>query len=141
MQQLVEFLSNHPVLAGAWVVVAVLLVFMQIKHMKTGVKALVPQEVTYMINKQDAVVIDMRAIADFNKGHIAGAKNIPQSKLDDSQKELEKHKNKPIIMVCANGMQAGAAGTKLKKAGFDNVFKLSGGFQSWVGENLPTVKS
>ncbi|WP_144392247.1 rhodanese-like domain-containing protein [Pleionea sediminis] len=140
MQQFVEFLSNHPVLTGAWLLVAILLVVAQIKHLKVGIKALVPQEVTYLINKKDAVVIDMRPIADFNKGHIAGSKNIPQSKLDDSQKELEKHKNKPIIMVCANGIQAGPAGTKLKQAGFEEVFKLSGGFQSWLGENLPTVK-
>jgi rhodanese-related sulfurtransferase len=141
MEQVVEFLTNHPLLTAAWVVIAIVLLVVQLKHMKTGVKSLVPQEVTYKINKEEAQVIDMRPVADFNKGHIAGAKNIPQSKLDDSHKELEKHKNNPIILVCANGIQAGAAGTKLKKAGFEQVFKLSGGFQSWVGENLPVVRN
>ncbi len=141
MQEFVQFLTNHPLLTGAWLVVAIALVIAQIKHMRSGVKSLVPQQVTYLINKEDALVVDMRPIADFNKGHIAGSKNIPQSKLEASHKELEKHKNKPIIIVCANGIQAGPACAKLKKAGFEQVHKLAGGFQSWLGENLPVVKS
>lgn len=121
--------------------VAVLLLIAQFQHMRNGVKSIVPQQVTHLINKEDALVIDMRAIADFNKGHIAGSKNIPQSKLDSSEKELEKYKNTPIIMVCASGVTAGPAASKLKKAGFEQVFRLAGGYQSWVGENLPVVRS
>ncbi len=140
MEQFVEFLTNHPMLSGAWIVVALVLVVAQLKHLKSGVKALVPAQVTHMINKEDALLIDMRPIADFNKGHIAGSKNIPQSKLKDSDKELEKHKSNPIIMVCANGIQAGPACNQLKKAGFEQVHKLAGGYNGWVGDNLPVVK-
>ncbi|NVJ48938.1 MAG: rhodanese-like domain-containing protein [Gammaproteobacteria bacterium] len=140
MDSLITFLTNHPVLTSAWIILAILLLLAQIQHMKNGVKAIVSQQVTYLINKEDAVVVDMRPIADFNKGHIAGAKNIPQSKFEASQKELEKFKSKPIIIVCANGIQAGPAAAKLKKAGYEQVFRLAGGFQSWVGENLPVVK-
>jgi rhodanese-related sulfurtransferase len=141
MQEFVQFLASHPLLSGAWFLVAIALLVAQIQHMRNGVKSLVPQQLTFLINKEDALVIDMRPIADFNKGHIAGAKNIPQSKLEASHKELEKHKNKPIIIVCANGIQAGPAASKLKKAGFEKVYKLAGGFQSWIAENLPVVKS
>ncbi|WMS85776.1 rhodanese-like domain-containing protein [Pleionea litopenaei] len=141
MESIIEFLIGHPYLSGAWTVVAVLLLIAQFQHMRNGVKSIVPQQVTHLINKEDALVIDMRAIADFNKGHIAGSKNIPQSKLDSSEKELEKYKNTPIIMVCASGVTAGPAASKLKKAGFEQVFRLAGGYQSWVGENLPVVRS
>ncbi len=141
MEQLTQFISNHWMLSLAWVVIAILLLLAQLKHMTSGVKSLVPAEVTHLINKQDGLVIDMRAVADFNKGHIAGAKNIPQSKLKDSIKELEKYKSTPIIMVCANGITAGSACSELKKAGFEQVHKLAGGHNGWVGENLPVVRS
>ena len=141
MEQFVEFLTNHPILSGAWIIVAVALIVAQIQHLKVGVKAIVSQQMTHLINKEDALVVDMRPIADFNKGHIAGSTNIPQSKLDGSHKTLEKHKSKPIIVVCANGIQAGPAANKLKKAGFEQVYKLAGGYQSWIGDNLPVVRS
>ena len=140
MEQLIEFLSNHPVLTGAWVLVAALLLVAQFKHMTSGIKALTPLQATQLINRESGVVIDVRPIADFNKGHIAGAINIPQSKISTSTVELEKYKSTPIILVCANGIQAGSACQELKKAGFEIVHKLMGGFQSWIGENLPVVK-
>ena len=141
MDQVIQFITNHWMLATAWVVLAILLLFTQIKHMTSGIKSLVPAQVTHLINKQDGLVIDMRAMADFNKGHIAGAKNIPQSKLKESLSELEKYKSTPIIMVCANGITAGPACAELKKAGFEQVHKLAGGHNGWIGDNLPVVRS
>ncbi|MCO7225168.1 rhodanese-like domain-containing protein [Pleionea sp. CnH1-48] len=139
MEQFIEFVSNHWILSSAWVVVCALLLMAHIKHLTNGVRSLVPQEVTHLINREDALVVDIRPIADFNKGHIVGSVNIPQSKVTSSSKELEKHKSKPIIIVCANGMQAGSVCEQLKKADY-TAHKLSGGFQSWLGENLPVVK-
>ncbi|MEE4243854.1 MAG: rhodanese-like domain-containing protein [Kangiellaceae bacterium] len=141
MDQFLEFISNHSLLSGAWIVVAMLLLIAQLQHIKSGIKALVPQEVTNLMNKHSALVVDIRPIADFNKGHIAGSKNIPQSKLKDSYQELEKYKTNPIIVVCNSGITAGPASSQLKKAGFEQVHKLAGGIQSWLGENLPVAKS
>lgn len=140
MQQLFEFFGNHPFLGSAWLAFALLLLTSIIKTMTSGSKSLTPLMATQMINKQDAHVVDLRAVADFNKGHIHGSINIPFTRLKDSFKDLEKYKQSPIIMVCATGMQAGSASILLRKHGFKEVHKLKGGIQSWSSDNLPLAK-
>lgn len=140
MQQLVEFYGNHPILGTAWLIFAVLMIVSLLQTAFSSSKALTPLLVTQMMNKQDAQVIDLRAIGDFNKGHIPNSRNIPFSKLKDSVKDLEKYKQSPMIMVCANGMQSSPAALLLKKSGFEQVHKLKGGLPSWTAENLPLAK-
>ncbi|HEY9032147.1 MAG TPA: rhodanese-like domain-containing protein [Kangiella sp.] len=140
MQQLLEFYGNHPVLGTAWLAFTVLIIISLIKTATSGSKSLTPLMMTQMVNKQNAVVVDLRAIADFNKGHIPGSMNIPFGKLKDRIKDLEKHKETPIIMVCNAGVQAGNAAMQLRKQGFTEVHKLKGGIQSWTTENLPLAK-
>lgn len=140
MQQILEFYGNHPILGTAWLAFTVLIIISLVKTMTSGSKSLTPLVMTQMVNKQNAVVVDLRAIADFNKGHIPGSINIPFGKLKDRIKDLEKHKETPIIMVCNAGVQAGNAVMQLRKHGFAEVHKLKGGIQSWTTENLPLAK-
>ncbi|AOE49042.1 rhodanese-like domain-containing protein [Kangiella sediminilitoris] len=140
MEQLFEFFGNHPFLGTAWLAFALLLLVSILKTATSGSKALTPLMATQLINKEDAQVVDLRAVADFNKGHIHGSVNIPFTKLKDSVKDLEKYKQNPIIMVCNTGMQAGSATILLRKHGFEQVHKLKGGIQSWSGDNLPLAK-
>ena len=140
MEQIIEFVSNHYLLTSAWVVVAILLLISVLKSATDGSKALGAQEVTTMINRADAQVVDIRPSGDFNKGHILGAKNVTMSKLKSPDKNLEKLRDKIIIVACANGMQAAPAVALLKKHGFENVHKLKGGMQGWAADNLPMVK-
>ena len=74
-----------------------------------------------------------------DQGHIAGSVNISNDQLKDKMVELDKHKDKNIIVVCASGLNAGAACAELKKAGF-TAARLSGGITGWRSENLPVVK-
>ena len=140
MQQLLEFYGNHPILGTAWLAFALLLLVSLIKTITSGTKSLTPMLLTQMMNKEQAQVIDLRAIADFNKGHIPGSVNIPFTKIKDSIKDLEKYKQNPIIMVCATGMQAGNAAMQLRKHGFEQVHKLQGGIQTWISDSLPLAK-
>jgi rhodanese-related sulfurtransferase len=140
MNELIQFAQAHVLLSSAWLLVAVILAITQFKQMASAPKAVSSQILTNMVNRESAVVVDVRAQADFNKGHIHGAINIPLSKVKDSIKDLEKHKNTPIIMVCANGISVAAACNTLKKSGIEQVFKLAGGMSSWTGDNLPVVK-
>ena len=140
MNEIMQFAQNHLLLSSAWFVVAAFLGFTQIRHMASGPKAVTSQVLTNLVNRENGVVIDIRPQADFNKGHIHGARNIPLSKVKDSVKDLEKYKTTPIIMVCANGISVAAACNTLKKAGMERVHKLAGGMGSWVADNLPVVK-
>ena len=140
MNEFLQFAQNNMALSSAWVVVATMLVFIQLKLMAGAPKSVTSQMLTNMVNRESGVVVDIRPQVEFNKGHIYGAINIPMSQLKDKLKDLEKYKNKPIIMVCANGITVSGACNILKKSGMEQVHKLAGGMGSWKGDNLPIVK-
>jgi len=141
MQQLVEFIGNHPILATAWVVLAVLIIYSYIETIFSPVKQLSTREVTILMNKEDAAVVDIRSKGDFKKGHILGATHLaPEAVSTGDFDKLEKLKNKPIIVVCAMGMTAKRTALQMLKAGFSQVTVLKGGMGSWQGEGLPVKK-
>ncbi len=127
-------------LTGAWVVAAILLLSVQMRLMAHGPKSITTQVLTNLVNQENAVIVDIRGQADFNKGHIQGAVNIPLSQIKENCKDLEKYKERPIIVVCANGIQVNAACDSLRKAGIDSLHKLAGGMGAWTGDNLPLVR-
>nr|WP_255775447.1 rhodanese-like domain-containing protein [Microbulbifer sediminum] len=96
-------------------------------------------EVTRMINVDGARVLDVRDKAEFNAGHIVDAVNIPHSEVADRIAELEKLKDKPLIVADKLGQHAGAVGRQLKAKGFQ-VRRLQGGMSEWSNQNLPLVK-
>jgi rhodanese-related sulfurtransferase len=99
------------------------------------------REATHLINKEDAVVVDVRSRDDYRKGHISGAINVAAADIKkESFGELEKHKSQPIIVVCATGQSAGESAAKLSAAGFEKVSVLKDGVSGWSGENLPLVR-
>jgi len=133
---LIEFVSNNYVLVSIFLA---LLVLLAITETQKGGKSVVSRELTGLVNRDEGVVLDVRAKKEFDAGRIVDSLNIPHEKLVSRLGELEKHKAKTIIVVDAMGQHAGAACRELKKAGF-NAVKLSGGMSSWRGDNLPVVK-
>ncbi|MER2492479.1 rhodanese-like domain-containing protein [Catenovulum sediminis] len=141
MQQYIEFLANHPFLTGIWFVLffAVIYTFVQAKF--SPFNRVNTQQLTLLVNREDAVIVDIRATPDFNKGHIAGALNITTDQIKGGEHpKLEKHKETPIIIVCTAGMTAGKVATQLAQAGFAKVNILDGGMNAWFNANLPVVK-
>jgi rhodanese-related sulfurtransferase len=133
---LIEFATNHYILVGIFVVLLALLVA---HTMQGGGRSLSTGELTALVNKDEAAVVDIRPAKEFAGGHIVGALNIPQDKLIARLAELEKHKAKTIILVDALGQTAGTHARELMKSGF-TAAKLSGGISSWKADNLPLVK-
>ena len=138
MEQLIEFASNHPILSVAWVVLLVLLIM---SYSKSSSKVLGVQQATLLINREKATVVDIRAKADFNKGHILGSVNIPTSKVAEGAKGLPNDKDAPVLLVCQSGVTTAGVAQKLAQLGFTNLYRLQGGIASWSGENLPLEKS
>jgi rhodanese-related sulfurtransferase len=97
-------------------------------------------QATQLMNREDALVIDLRSAADFAKGHILGAKNLPLAELEKRAGELDKHKAKPVILHCADGNRAGDGVALLRKNGFASVVNLSGGYAAWQQAGLPVEK-
>src|SRR3546814_9523091 len=102
--------------------------------------AVSPQQVSNLINKDDALVIDLRSGEAFRKGHIHGSENVPEDKFDGELVRLGKLAGRPIILVCELGSQSAAAGRKLMAKKVKPVYRLKGGLDAWLGSNLPVVK-
>lgn len=96
-------------------------------------------ELTNLINREDATVLDIRPEKEFKTGHIVDALNIPFDKFASRKTELEGLKSKPIIVVCKFGQQSGAIAKQLREAEF-NVSRLRGGITEWSTSQLPLVK-
>lgn len=129
-------------LAQQWILVAALLAVIAMLIMHEGRKSgpsLTPQQAINLVNAEQGVFLDLRDAAEFSKGHIVDAVNIPSTKLPERMAELEKYKNKPIVLVCKMGQQAGAAGKQLKAAEYTQVYKMTGGMMEWSNLQLPTV--
>ena len=97
-------------------------------------------EATQLMNRSDAVVIDVRDAAEFGRGHVLGARSYPLSDLERRAAELEKYKGKPLIVHCADGNRASRAIARLRARGFDKLHNLSGGYAAWQQAGLPTEK-
>jgi rhodanese-related sulfurtransferase len=103
-----------------------------------GGSAVSPQDATLLINRQDALVLDVRGPEEFGKGHILNARNVPLAQLERRAGEMQKHKAKPVI-VCEDGARSSAA-TMLRKMGFEKVYTLAGGLAAWQQAGLPVEK-
>lgn len=140
MSQLITFATNHPFLVAAFFMVCALLVMNLLGDRLRGYQSVPPAEATRLINHSDAVVIDVREDNEYQQGHIVNSVHIPLGYFKDRMNELDKHRSKPIIVGCRSGHRSGHACAMLKKAGYEQVFNLSGGVMAWQNANLPLTK-
>lgn len=137
MDRLIEFAANHYLLVSAFFILWALFFMTESRR---GGRALSPQAATHKINRENALVVDVRDPEEFRQGHIAGSVNIPLRELVDRSEEL-KGKERPVVLVCKNGTQTGAAGKQLRARGVEDLWRISGGLTAWRGDNLPVVKA
>ena len=137
VEQIFEFIANHYILVSVFVF---LVVAFTINEGKQGGAAVSPTNLVNLVNREGAVIVDIRDIKEYSTGHIAGALNMPLSSIDSRVGELETYKENPIVVVCKMGQHAGSVGRKLKAQGFENVRRLSGGMAEWSANSLPVIK-
>jgi rhodanese-related sulfurtransferase len=135
-----QFIGNHPLLSLAFFGISVALIGNELSRFTRGYKSISPAELTRLINREDALVVDVSPLNDYEKGHIVGSKHVVLSQFDPESKLLAKIKDLPVAIVCRTGMQAGGAAKRLVKAGFKNVFMLEGGVAAWQSAELPLTK-
>ena len=138
-QQLLEFAGNHTLLVAAFMAVLTALIWNLVTD-PGGKNAVDPLTATAMINHDDAVVLDVRSMAEFKDGHIVNAINIPLNGLGNNVKQIEKHRDKPVVTVCRSGSRSGSACAILRKHGFENVKNLRGGMLAWENSSLPVKR-
>jgi rhodanese-related sulfurtransferase len=108
--------------------------------LRKGGTGLSPAQAVQLINREKAVLVDVREPEEFGKGHAAGSRNIPLATLE-GDKQLPKNKTLPVVLVCASGARAQRAAGMLQKLGYEKAQALAGGFPAWRDANLPVEKS
>ncbi len=139
-EELQAFAGRNPMLSLALAGLTVAIIATEIARLFRGYKPLKPAELTRLINVDDALVVDLSASGDFEKGHIAGSRNVSPSQFDPAGKLLANAKQSPVVLVCRSGAASAAAAKRLKKAGFEQVYWLEGGIAAWQQADLPLVK-
>ena len=91
---LLKFVTENIFLVAVAFVSGAMLIWPAVRR-GAGGAAVSIQEATLMINRQDALVLDVREPAEFEKGHVVGARNMPLSQLEGRSGELQKHKRNP----------------------------------------------
>lgn len=137
MERALEFIINHYILVTIFVALLALLFIFETRRAGKKVSA---QELVTLLNRDSAVVVDIRDRKDFREGHIRDSVNIPLSSLKERESELKKYKDKQIVLVDKAGQHASIASKQLQAAGFENPIRLAGGVMDWRGANLPLVK-
>lgn len=133
------FITEHLALVGAFAVLLALLSlieFIRIRRLNRGVS---PAEAVLLINREHAMVLDIRDKDAYQSGHIIDAISLPKANADGAAKALEKNRNKPLIVACYTGSTAQTVAADLKQRGF-NTHVLTGGMRAWAAAELPLVK-
>jgi rhodanese-related sulfurtransferase len=140
LPELIAFASRHPYLSLGLAGLTVALVYNEVSGLFRGYKGLQPAGLTALVNRDNALVVDLRPSADFEKGHIPGAKNVQMSQFDPENKQLAAARALPVVLVCKAGQASGDAAKRLRKAGFERVYVLDGGIGAWQQAGLPLAK-
>ncbi|MCK9389738.1 MAG: rhodanese-like domain-containing protein [Sulfuritalea sp.] len=135
-----EFVQQNMI----WVALALVSGGMLLWPMLSGGSSedLTPAQATLLMNREDALVLDVRETGEWTSGHIPGARHITLAQLEKRMSEIEKLKGHPVIICCASGNRSSSACGRLKRGGFEKVFNLAGGISAWREASLPlTTKS
>lgn len=141
LHKLPEFIGNHVALVALFAILLVALIAMQIAELFSKTRELTPAGLTLLINRENPLLIDLSAYADFEKMHVPGAKHVAMSQFDPENKDLTKAKDLPVVVMDKDGRgNSVKAAQRLVKAGFGKVHTLGGGVLAWHAAQLPVAK-
>ncbi len=138
MDRILEFAGNNTVLVLVLMISFFVVIFSELRRKASGLVNVEAIEAVRLINN-DAVVIDLRSIDAFAKGHIVSARSVPLDELDTKINSFGAMKSKPIIAVCDSGVSSTKAVNTLRTAGFESVYGLKGGMAGWSQAGMPVV--
>lgn len=137
-------LLEHDWLTGlallVMIVSGVLWIWLTVRLRWSPIREIGALEATQLINRRDALMLDLREPKDFEGGRVPNAVHLPQSQLASRGHELGKLTGRPVIAYCERGQRSRAAGAALTKLGFAEVYTLRGGLRAWSEAGLPVEK-
>ena len=132
-----EFIVQNWVLIAGIFFVIFMLLFEPLRLRLSGIETATVFDAVALSNHKDAIFVDVRESKEMATGVINGAYRVPLSSFEKNSTQLDKFKDKPVIVYCRSGNRSIGAGGKLKKKGFGQVYNLTGGILAWQKEKLP----
>ena len=140
MQEISLFIQHHALLSYAFLGVLFLIAALEYMRLRSQASHLTPAMAVLLMNREHAVILDIRSKEAWLAGHINGAIHLPFSELNESGKKTDKLRSHPVIVACATGSEATKAAAILQKKGLD-ARVLAGGMPAWVAAGLPTIRN
>jgi len=140
MEQVIEFIGNHPLLTGALAVAVLGWIGYEISRLFRKWRELDSLGAVQLLNREDPVVLDVSNSSDYAKGHINGALHMPPSRIEAGNQQLLKYRERPVLVYCRNNQVAPQMAGRLVKLGFTNVNVLAGGLSQWIADQQPVSR-
>ena len=140
MSQLLEFIGNHVILVTSFVVVLIAYLYSLYSDKNASYTRITPDQLTRLVNRENAKIVDVRSPEAYASGHIVNAINIPLADIEAGKAKLSGLGKKPVVAYCDRGISSQRACKKLSDEGVSQVFNLSGGVQAWVADKMPLSK-
>ncbi len=99
------------------------------------------EQASAMIEKENALVLDVRTPAEYYRSHIQGATLVPLQQLQQRVSELQNHKDKPVLIYCRTGNRSTVAAQILVEEGFSKLYHLSQGIVGWQRAGKPVTEA
>lgn len=138
MQELTTFISHHPLLSVAALIVFICVTLVELLRARRNVFSINPARLTQLINRENAAVIDIRQNDAYKKSHIIDALSINPKDILTDPKKLDKFRNRPVVIVGNASNESQKIAALLLKHGY-NAYSLSGGMRTWTDAQMPLV--
>jgi rhodanese-related sulfurtransferase len=139
MERLFEYANHHPWLAGALVLVSILVIVYEMRVQSETKASVSPQDMVRLMN-QGALLIDLRPLEQYSAGHVGGARQMNGEQILKAADTLKKYKEKAVVVYDDTGSLGASAVRQLAAQGFTKAFNLRGGLAAWRTENLPLTR-
>lgn len=139
MQEITTFVTNHSLLSLALVAVLLLLMLIELIRAKKNVFNISPTQLTRLINRENAAIIDIRQSEAYKQGHIIDAQSVNPQEIRQNPKKLEKFKARPLVIVANASSESQKIAAFLLKHGY-NAYSLTGGIRAWSDAQMPLIK-
>lgn len=140
MTQLAEFIGNHIFLVTLFLVALFLFLITAYKQASNGLQTVTVEQMTRLVNQQNAKLIDVRPADAFAQGHIVNAINMPMADFENGKIKTDGLKKRPVVVYCQMGRTSLKACQALQKAGVESTFSLQGGVNAWLNDKMPLSK-
>lgn len=105
------------------------------------VPEIAPSSLAELLERElEPQIVDVRTPAEFARGHVRGALNVPVTALPSRLDSLSLERDRPVVAICLTAHRSVPAVRLLRERGFDAV-QLAGGMMAWRAEKLPEATS